>query len=433
MAEQITNYKCPTCSGPLHFAPKSGKMECEYCDSQFTVEEIEAKYAEADKAAVEAKKAADTKTASDNEWEVTEEAWNGEGMKSYGCPSCGATLVCDENMAASSCPYCGNPTVVPGQFTEMLKPDFVIPFKLEKDDALEALKKHYGNRFLLPQEFKNANHLDEVKGVYVPFWLYDGKSSGDCVYEAVKEETKKQGDEEIVTKKYYHVERKGNLEFKKIPADASTKMDDKIMDSIEPYKYEDLKPFSKAYLTGYLADKYDVSVEDDAKRAVDRAKQSTKDALFQDVKGYTYVSAKKEDIHVEQGKAYYAMLPVWMLTTRCNGQSYTFAMNGQTGKLVGDLPVNKSKLWITVLIVLALITGIGTGVVGSFAGSLVAGIIVAAIVYFVLYSGMKSVHQATTANVYIDENQTKITHRVDNFVRQEQERRKINTEQKQYV
>ncbi len=430
MAEQITNYKCPTCSGPLHFAAKSGMMECEYCDSKFTVQEIEAKYASADADAAKAKAEADNKAKSDNEWEVTEEQWNGEGMKSYGCPSCGATLVCDENLAASSCPYCGNPTVVPGQFTDMLKPDFVLPFKLEKDAALEALKKHYGKRYLLPQAFKNANHLDEVKGVYVPFWLYDGSSAGDCEYEGVKEERKRQGQEEIITKKYYHVERKGNLEFAKIPADASSKMDDKLMDSIEPYHYEDLKPFSKAYLTGYLADKYDVSVEEDSKRAIERAKQSTKDALFQDVKGYTFVSTKREDIRVKQGKAYYAMLPVWLLTTRWNGQSFTFAMNGQTGKMVGDLPINKTKLWLTVLIATIIAAGI-TFAVSSPVAAVAVGLIAALATYMIASAGMKNVVAARTANVYIEEDKTKITHRVDNFVRQETERRKIEESQKQ--
>jgi len=430
MAEQITNYKCPACSGPLHFAAKSGMMECEYCESRFSVEEIEKKYAEADKAAAEAKKEADNKVYADDDWVVTSQQWNGEGMKAYGCPSCGATLVCDETMAASSCPYCGNPTVVPGQFTDMLKPDFVLPFKLEKDAALEALKKHYGKRYLLPQAFKNANHLDEVKGVYVPFWLYDGHADGDCVYEAVKEDRKRQGQEEIVTRKYYHVERKGSLEFSKIPADASSKMDDDLMDSIEPYNYSDLKPFSKAYLTGYLADKYDVSAKDDARRAVARAKQSTKDALYNDVKGYTSVSAKRENINVKQGKAYYAMMPVWLLTTRWNNQNYTFAMNGQTGKMVGDLPIDKPKQWITVLITLAIAFCLGMFVFNwATAGAVVFGLIAALIAYMVSGRGMKNVRQARTANVYIKDDQTKITHRIDNFVREEQERIKIQTSQ----
>ena len=427
MADQITNYKCPACSGPLHFDAKSGMMKCDYCDSQYSVQEIEERYAEADAAAAEAKAQEDSKQREEDDWAVTSAQWNGEGMKSYGCPSCGATLVCDDNMAASSCPYCGNPTIVPGQFTQMLKPDYVIPFKHEKDAALQALKKHYGKRYLLPQAFKNSSHLDEIKGVYVPFWLYDGKSTGDCTYEAIKEEKKTVGDEEVITKKYYHVERRGSLEFNKIPADASSKMDDDMMDSIEPYNYDELKPFSKAYLTGYLADKYDVSAQDDAKRAISRAKQSTKDALRDDVKGYDSVSATRENIHVEQGKAYYAMLPVWMLTTRWNGQSFTFAMNGQTGKMVGDLPINKPKLWITVLIVIAAIIGLGIGAFKwATSGAVIAGLVVGLIVYMVLVGGMRSVKAARTANVYIDESKTKITHRVDDFVRQETEKRKIN-------
>ena len=426
MADQITNYKCPACSGPLHFAAKSGQMECEFCGSAFSVQEIEERYAEADAKAAQAKAEADSRPASDNEWAVTDERWNGEGMKSYSCPSCGATLVCDDNLAASSCPYCGNPTIVPGQFADMLKPDLVIPFKLEKDDALEALKKHYGKRYLLPQAFKNANHLDEVKGVYVPFWLYDGKATGDCVYEAVKSETKRQGDEEITTREIYQAERKGTLSFEKIPADASTKMDDNLMESIEPYKYEDLKPFSKAYLTGYLADKYDVEAKDDAPRAIKRAKESTKNALRNDVKGYTSVTAKTENINVKQGKAYYAMLPVWLLTTRWNGQNYTFAMNGQTGKMVGDLPINKPKMWITILVVLAAVFGLGIGVAHwALPASIVVALIVAGICWMILSNSMKSVSHVQAANNYISEDGINITHRKDTFLRKEQSKKKV--------
>ncbi len=428
MADQITNYKCPACSGPLHFAAKSGQMECEFCGSTYSVEEIEAHYAEEDAKAAQAKAEADHKPASDNEWAVSDEMWNGEGMKSYSCPSCGATLVCDDNLAASSCPYCGNPTVVPGQFTDMLKPDYVIPFKLEKDDALKALKKHYGNKYLLPQAFKNANHLDEIKGVYVPFWLYDGKAYGDCEYEAVKSETKRQGDEQVTTKEIYHVERKGTLEFSKIPADASTKMDDNLMESIEPYKYEDLKPFSKAYLTGYMADKYDVEAKDDAPRVISRAKESTRNALYNDVKGYTNVTPKTENIRVEQGKAYYAMLPVWLLTTRWNGNNYTFAMNGQTGKLVGDLPTNKPKMWMTIAAIFAVVMLATMFIAGwSASGGLVAAIVVAGIAGVILYNSTKSVAHVTAANNYIKQDGVNITHRKDSFLRKEESRQKINT------
>lgn len=431
MADQITNYKCPACGGPLHFAATSGRMECEYCNSDYSVEEIEQRYAEDDAKAAAAKaeadaKAADSAAAGQDEWTVTGENMSSEGMKSYSCPSCGATLVCEDTMAASSCPYCGNPTVVPGQFTDMLKPEIIIPFKLEKEAAIDTLKKHY-NKFLVPSAFKDVRHLDEVKGVYVPFWLYDGHADGDCTYEAVKEKTEKKGDEEIITKRYYHVERRGSLEFEKIPADASSKMDDNLMDSIEPYNYSEGKAFSKAYLTGYLADRYDVSAEENAGRAVARAKQSTKDALYNDVQGYTSVSPRRENINVKQGKVYYAMMPVWLLTTRWNGQNYTFAMNGQTGKMVGDLPLNKSKFWITLIAILAVAFGLGFAVSSDAVVGGIVGLVAFLIAFLILKSSVKSVYKATTANNYIDDSATKITHRVDNFVREDVQRRKLNS------
>lgn len=428
MADQITNYKCPACTGPLHFAGNSGKMECEYCGSIYEVDEIESLYEAENAKAEKAKEKADAAAAAPkDEWEVSTDEWNGEGMKTYNCPSCGADLVCEETLAASSCPYCGNPTIVPGQFTGMLKPDYVVPFKLEKNDALEALKKHYGNRFLLPKAFKDNNHLEEVKGVYVPFWLYDGESQGDCLYEAYTTQTRREGSDEVTIKKIYSVERKGNLRFEKIPADASTRMDDALMDSIEPYNYADIKPFSKAYLTGYLADKYDVTAEENAARAVGRAKESTRRAILNDVTGYSSVSPRKEDIHVEQGKVSYAMMPVWLLNTKWNGQDFMFAMNGQTGKLVGDLPVDKAKLTITSIIVFLATFFISMGLIGlSGFVSFISGAVITAIVAMVLYGGMKSVASATAADAYISDGSIEITHRKDTFIRQEVSRRKVD-------
>ena len=143
MPAQVTNYKCPSCTGPLHFVGASGKLECEYCGSSYDVAEIEALYAEKEKSAAEAQQQAEEKAAKEAEavkdegdWDVSglSEDWgaDGKGMKTYSCPSCGAELICDESTAATSCPYCDSPTVVPGQFSGALKPDLIIPFKLRK-------------------------------------------------------------------------------------------------------------------------------------------------------------------------------------------------------------------------------------------------------------------------------------------------------------
>lgn len=345
MASQINNYQCPACTGPLHFEGKTGKLECEYCGSAYEVAEIEKMYAEQEaKAKEEYAKAA----ASGEGWNDSNMSGWGEdasGMKAYSCPSCGAELICDSTTAASSCPYCGNPTVVPGQFDESIKPDLIIPFKLDKEAAKQGLLNHYKGKKLLPKSFISGNRVEEITGVYVPFWLFDGHAQASVSYEATKERRERHGDDEIIHTEHYNVSRAGEVSFEKVPVDASSKMPSDHMDSIEPYDYKELKAFSTAYLPGFMADKYDISVEDSAGRADLRFENTILDDLSSTVSGYSSVSMTNKKVKLTRGEVKYALFPVWMLSTKWNGEIYTFAMNGQTGKMVGDLPVDKGKLF----------------------------------------------------------------------------------------
>ena len=358
MASQITNYQCPACTGPLQFNPDTGKLGCEFCGSVYELAEIEALYQEKEEQAVKAHAEAEEKQEQASEWDQSDlaEDWgeDGKGMKTYSCPSCTAELICDASTAATSCPYCGNPTVVPGQFNGALKPDYVIPFKLDKEEAVKALKQHYQKRFFLPKAFTANNHLQEVQGVYVPFWLFDGEANGETAYKTTRSRTRRQGNYEIRETSHFMVSRAGSLAFQKVPVDASTKMPDDYMDSIEPYDYGELKAFSTAYLPGFLADKYDVSMEDSRERADARCTESLAQELRSTVIGYETVAEVQRNIRLTRGKVHYALLPVWLLTTKWNGKDYLFAMNGQSGKMVGDLPVAKKKFW-------SVFAGIGAG------------------------------------------------------------------------
>lgn len=437
MANQVTNYKCPACTGPMHFAGASGKLECDYCGSSFTVEEVEAMYANEDANAAQAKTDADKREEdirNSDEWEYVQEQWVEEGMKAYSCPSCGAELVCDDTTAATCCPYCGNTTIVPGQVSGMLKPEYIVPFKLEKNKAIEKLKAHYQGKVLLPKSFKDGNHIEEISGVYVPFWLYDGTASGSASYNAEKRHTKTVGDERIKTTEHYRVHRAGHVSFTKIPADASSKMPDDIMDSIEPYDYKDLKSFSNAYMAGYLADKYDVSAEDNASRIKERAKNTLDKLLRDSVKGYDSVSETGSNINIEQGKVTYAMMPVWMLTTKWEGKNYMFAMNGQTGKFVGNLPMDKGKffgIFFAVLVLLEILMAVVTsGSAMTFTSLLISfGLIpfgVALIVGAVLRGQLKSVAIASSAFDYIDEKGFKLIRNTDTYSHTTETRERIN-------
>ena len=351
MATQVTNYQCPACTGPLHYAGASGKLECDYCGSAYDIAEIEKLYAgkeaqaETRAAAAAAQAQEEAELGKDQgKYTANGKNWSPEGMKAYRCPSCGAELICDETTAATSCPYCGNPSIVPGQFTDMRRPDYVLPFKLDKKAAEDALRKYYKGKKLLPKAFSAENHIQEIKGVYVPFWLYDGEADADVSYAATRVFTTARGNERITTTEHYQVRRAGTVSFERIPVDASSKMPDEHMDSIEPFDYNELKPFSTAYLPGYLADKYDEDAEKCAQRADQRAKATALNVMRDSVKGYATCIPTRENVRLRRGAVKYALMPVWMLSTQWKGQNFLFAMNGQTGKLIGDLPISKGRL-----------------------------------------------------------------------------------------
>ena len=363
MPTQVTNYQCPACTGPLHYSAKSGKLACDYCGSSFDVAEIEALYARKEAEAAAAKQAADAKAeaaqaakdeaaeaaAASGGWDTSDLSrdWGAEadGLRVYSCPSCGAELICDQSTAATACPYCGNPAIVPGQFSGALRPDYILPFRLSKDDAVQALRAHYKGKPFLPRSFTSANHIEQIQGVYVPFWLFDGGAEGAASYRASNTNVYETGDYEITETRHYHVVRAGSLAFEKIPVDASSKMPDDHMDSIEPFDYAQLRPFSTAYLPGYLADKYDVTIDDSRDRTDTRCRETLAQALRDTVTGYGACVTEREDIALRRGKVHYALLPVWMLSTKWHGQDFLFAMNGQTGKLVGDLPTDRGRFW----------------------------------------------------------------------------------------
>ena len=230
-----------------------------------------------------------------------------------------------------------------GQFSGDLKPDFVLPFKLDKEKAKAALLKHMEGKPLLPKVFKSQNHIDEIKGVYVPVWLYDCDVDAQIRYKAKKVRTWSDQNFRYTENSFFTVAREGSLSFTNVPVDGSAKMDDTMMESLEPFDFGQAVPFQTAYLSGYLADKYDTDAESSIPRANERIRQSTLDEFRKTVKGYDSVDVEADTIQLHSGKAKYALYPVWLLNTSWNGNKYTFAMNGQSGKFVGDLPSDKGK------------------------------------------------------------------------------------------
>ncbi|MCR5540564.1 MAG: hypothetical protein K6F71_07080 [Ruminococcus sp.] len=386
MAQTSTQVVCPNCGGTMQFDPQAGKLKCIFCDSLFTQEEAEAFFNQ------------------QNEEEEIKESgsdWGdlAEGMRAYSCNTCGAEIICDQNTAATKCPYCDNTTVIEAQFSGAIKPDFVIPFAFTKEQAMEKYKNYYEKRKLIPKDFLTGSKVEEIQGVYVPFWLYDGSVNIDAEFEAAD---KTETDKEII-RKIYKAERRGTVSFENVPADASKRMPDDIMDSVEPFTFADLKPFSMTYMPGFLAERFDVEGDDDLQRAEKRVVNSAKQKTKETVK-HNEVTEKRGDYKVNYTKKKYAMLPIWYLTTSWQGKQWNFAMNGQTGKFTGDLPIDNTKLGlitggsaIAVAVVMYLI-------MKALLAPIIAALIVGLIVCFALKGSMKPVHNATQANEYMEKN-----------------------------
>ncbi len=399
---EISNYKCPACTGPLRFDAATEKLVCDYCESTYDVAEIEAFYKKEVEAA-EAEAAAKEKAETEELIKAAEEAlrrqkekdetfaaafetggnealseeerklgseeaqrevdellrrmesdtaangsvWGADAdkMTVYNCPSCGAEIICEETTAATFCPYCGNNTIIPGKLGgATIKPDLIIPFKLEKEQAIQALKDQYKGKIFLPKRFKDKNHIEKIRGIYVPFWLFDGKAEAKVDFTATRSHIVPGHKADVAVTEHFDVHRQGTLSFEKIPTDASSQMPDDMMDSIEPFNYDEFKEFSAAYLPGFYADKYDVSIEESTDRADRRAETTVLDYMRNTVTGYESCSLVSSDVKIRHGRVEYALLPVWMLNTKWDGKDYLFAMNGQTGKMVGNLPIDKKRV-----------------------------------------------------------------------------------------
>ena len=351
MAE-LMEFKCPCCGAPIEFNTEVQKMKCEYCSTEFDMETLKSFD---DDLKGDKEDNMKWEEAPGNEWREGET----EGMRVYSCNSCGGEVVGDAVLGASSCPYCGSPVIMKGQFSGDLRPDYVIPFKLDKKAAKEGLLAHLKGKPFLPKVFKDENHIDEIKGVYVPFWLFDADVDAHVRYKGTRVRLWSDSKYNYRETSFFSVVRGGNAAFERVPVDGSEKMPDDLMESIEPYDFSEAVDFQTAYLAGYLADKYDVTAEQSTERANDRIKNSIESMLRSTAHGYTSLISENSNVNFDNGSSKYALYPVWLLSTSWKDKKYLFAMNGQTGKFVGDLPVDGKKFGLCLAGLTALCT-VGT-------------------------------------------------------------------------
>lgn len=292
---EIVDNKCPTCKASLEFNINTQNWKCKHCRNEYNLEDI---------------KNLRHKTKSK--------------VNELICPTCNAKLLTNENVISTKCIYCRNDVIVNKTKDKIAFPNKVIPFKISKNDAKKQFTEYMKNRKLLPDNFNVEKNIKEINGLYIPFWLYSNKYKVSI-----------RGNEGLI--------KRASVELDYVPFDANKHLDNAITKGIEPYDYKDLCDFDSAYLSGFVAQKYDIDSEE-GKKEIKRRCALTIENMFTSIKSKYYIkdatfvqeTPEKEEIH-------YALLPLWILNIRYEKEDYMLIMNGQTGKVVGRLPIDKKK------------------------------------------------------------------------------------------
>ena len=333
--EKALDSKCPACGGKLIFEPSIGKWKCEYCKSEFELEALE-----------KHEKHAGSKK---NNEEVTED--KDTAYVEYHCQNCGAKIVADENTASTFCVYCGNTAILKSKLSGKFAPSRIIPFKKTKDEAINAFKSLYKGRPLMPKFFNDAKNIEKISGVYIPFWLFSFKNNLVVDANCKKITTWRVGDTVFTKTDSYKVARDVDMAFDNVPVDGSTRFDDDIMNSIEPFNYNEMVKYNHAYLSGFLAEKYDVESDKSKEIAIKRVHSSEDSVVDGSMLGYSVKTKTRNEYKDKETKTEYVLLPVWMVNVKYKEKFYTFAMNAQTGEFVGNIPVDKKKAAIIFAVV----------------------------------------------------------------------------------
>jgi DNA-directed RNA polymerase subunit RPC12/RpoP len=341
----ILTYKCRNCGSALSFQARTQDWTCDFCGSVFVKGDLlEAESKAAGEAGQAGREEADSYAGEmiagpggpeDREFSA--------GIKNYSCPGCGAEIITDATTAATFCFYCHNPAILPRQLEGVNRPDRVIPFIYAKKVVEDRFLAWCKTKPLLPDNFTSSSQRDKITGIYIPYWLFDCDIDGKINATAKNVRTWTAGNTHYTETKTYAVYRQIRAAFTRVPADGSTKADDKLMETIEPFDYGQIRAFAMPYLSGYQAEKYDLDSQGAFPRVEKRVRDHAVSLLRNTIKGYGVVSISGMDIAFREVRVEYALLPIWMMTYHYKGNSYYFVMNGQTGKVAGKLPLCRTK------------------------------------------------------------------------------------------
>ncbi len=330
----VREFTCPSCGAVLSFSAGTEEVSCEYCHTKIPVVVLKTASEDPDGSAT-------------FDWGDYKKNLSGEHLENtriYECRACGAELETEPTTASTTCPYCNSNVVLTDRVGGGLRPNAMIPFKITSQQLPETVKEFYKDKKLLPKGFFDENKIREIQGIYVPFWLYSCMLSGKVNLSATTVSHYSDSRYNYTKTSRYLLAREGEMAFDDLPVDASVKMRDDLMDSIEPFDYSQMVDFNDAYLAGYVSDRFDSDPDNELGRAAERMMRSAGEAFAESEHGYSSVSIKNNAMKIDHTSVKYVLMPVYLINCEYKGKKYQYAVNGQTGKVVGELPICKKKV-----------------------------------------------------------------------------------------
>ena len=329
----MQKYECKNCGAELKWNPTTGALTCDYCDESYSVSDFEdttiGNVDTSDEQVIDAKYV-NTKLE--------------ENQLAYKCGECGAEIIATNTTMSTECAYCGRPITITSKIAGEFRPELIVPYKIEKETAKQNLREYLKKSPFTPKRFVEESSVENVKGLYIPFFLHSFGVKGSMTYECEKITDTRDGNDKIEEHEVYLVDMNIDTYFDRLPIDGVKAIDDKIIAALEPFDFSTVAEYNPAYMSGYYAEQPDETKESTKERAIDRGISAAVSECLTKTTKYQRCLQKHRDVEASYDCAEYAMLPIWRLNVNYRDKIYSFDVNGQTGRVTGLIPISIPKV-----------------------------------------------------------------------------------------
>ena len=337
--------KCQACGGIMAYSPKRKMLECVYCGST----------KELDLTPAAVKENSYERWAKQSDENLKEQTVSTVEVK---CQQCGAFTTLPPDKSSAKCAFCGTPLITQdAKERRFWQPNYILPFEFSQDKCSEKFKSWLCGKWFAPSKLKKGElDTDCFKGVYLPFWTYDADTVtrylGERGIESREKERNEKGEETYRTVTHWTtVDGVVHVSFDDVIVPATKALPENILNDLSWWDLNKLVPYNPEFLAGFITDLYTI----DFRKGLATAKSKMKEKIESEVKadiGGDKQRIKSMDTDYNNVMFKLILLPLWISVLRYKGKAYQFVLNGRTGEVTGEYPLDKLKVFLTVLAVL---------------------------------------------------------------------------------